>query len=153
MHQPGTSTSVLGITHVSLWSLPTSPSTKVSELVAALKTFLEDPAITSFAMDATDSPRQELRVAKLVVVDYEKIRQRDEVESAKLYTACVDWGFFYLDLSSSPSQPFLKTVEKLFGVSNQYFSKSFAEKLKDTREDMDVFNICGYKTSRSHAQN
>ncbi|KAI6781121.1 2OG-Fe(II) oxygenase family oxidoreductase [Emericellopsis cladophorae] len=57
-----------------------------------------------------NSPRQELRVARLIVVDYDKIRQRDEVESARLCTVCVEWGCFYSNLSSRPSQPLLESM-------------------------------------------
>lgn len=80
----------------------------------------------------------------LVVVDHHKLWQGDAIEAAKLYSACVDRGFFYLDLENGSSDSTLQNVDQLFQVTKEYFAMPLDQKMKDTRSEIDVFHICGY---------
>jgi isopenicillin N synthase-like dioxygenase len=82
-------------------------------------------------------------VANLTVVSYEKLLSNDQDESSRLLSACREWGFFYLDLTSTESASYLRTVNELSGVSKEYFAQPLDYKLKDTREEWSLFNICG----------
>ena len=89
-------------------------------------------------------PGSATQIADLTVIQYEKLLRKDAAEAALLFSACADWGFFYLDLGGFSGEGYRKTVDDLFGVSKTYFAKPIEEKLKDTMdEDMQVFNICG----------
>ncbi|KAM0667278.1 hypothetical protein ACQRIU_005133 [Beauveria bassiana] len=83
-------------------------------------------------------------VANLVVIIYDRLQRRDADEAARLHLACVEWGFFYLDLGDG-GREMLKTVDELLPIAREYFAKPFEEKLKDTHENEDIFHICGYK--------
>ena len=98
------------------------------------------------ASSSTLSPNEqgsEYGVADLTVISYDKILRKDAAEAALLFSACVDWGFFYLDLASNITEDYRQTVHSLFGVAKEYFAKPLEEKLKDTKKDIDAFNICG----------
>jgi isopenicillin N synthase-like dioxygenase len=82
-------------------------------------------------------------VTDLVIVNYDKLRLTDATETANLYSACAELGFFFLELGDR-MEVMLQTVDELFGVTKEYFAKSLEEKLKDTRTETDVFHICGY---------
>ncbi|KAK7733977.1 hypothetical protein SLS53_007972 [Cytospora paraplurivora] len=62
----------------------------------------------------------EYPVTDLVVVNYNKLQQKDAVEAANMYSACVEQGFFYLDLGDSKSDVILQTVNELFEVTKDY---------------------------------
>ncbi|KAK3309422.1 2OG-Fe(II) oxygenase family oxidoreductase [Chaetomium strumarium] len=97
---------------------------------------------------ATSTPEasvKEARVANIAVVSYEKLLAKDPAEVAKLYEACAHWGFFYLDLDGDQTKEYLDNVGALFGAAKEYFAKPLEEKLKDTRKEIPVYNICGYK--------
>lgn len=82
-------------------------------------------------------------VTDLVIVNYDKLRLNDATETANLYSACSELGFFFLELGNK-TEGMLQTVDELFGVTKEYFAKSIEEKLKDTRTETDLFHICGY---------
>jgi isopenicillin N synthase-like dioxygenase len=82
--------------------------------------------------------------ADLTVVNYQRLLSGDEDEELAMYTASSKWGFFYLDLGDFEDPKYLEIVRELFDASKTYFEKSLVEKLKDTRSEPDVFNICGY---------
>ncbi len=92
----------------------------------------------------SSAPGSDDKIADLTVISYEKLLRKDVTEAALLLSACAEWGFFYLDLGGGNGESYRQTVDKLFGVSKNYFAKPIEEKLKDTMdEDMEVFNICG----------
>jgi len=88
---------------------------------------------------------QDYPITDLLVVNYDNLQLKDATEAANMYLACIERGFFYLDLGDSRSNSMLQTVDELFKVTNEYFAKTLEEKSKDTRTETDVFNICGYK--------
>lgn len=83
--------------------------------------------------------------ANLAFISYEKLFHNDPEESAKLFAACTEWGFFYLDLSSDTAKAYRATSVELHDVAVQYFEKPLLEKMRDTNDDWGTFNICGYK--------
>lgn len=82
-------------------------------------------------------------VANIAVVNFEKLLAKDASEVDKLFTACADWGFFYLDLEGDHTKEYLENVSGLFSAAKEYFGQPLEEKLKDTRKDIAVYNICG----------
>jgi isopenicillin N synthase-like dioxygenase len=82
-------------------------------------------------------------LADLSVISYEKLLRKDPTEASNLLSACVKWGFFYLDLSSLTAENYRNLVSSLNRVSQKYFSRPLEEKLKDSNEEWGVFNICG----------
>jgi isopenicillin N synthase-like dioxygenase len=82
-------------------------------------------------------------VTDLVIVNYDKLRLKDDTEIANLYSACTELGFFFLELGDRTGG-MLQTTDELFRVTKEYFAKSLEEKLKDTRSETEVFHICGY---------
>lgn len=89
------------------------------------------------------APDNEYQLADLTVISYEKLLSKDATEAARLHSACAEWGFFYLDIGGSKSEHYRETVDTLFGIGKEYFAKPLEEKLKDTRKEIDVYNICG----------
>lgn len=95
---------------------------------------------------ATSTPvasDKEPQVANIALIAYEKLLAKDPAEIAKLYEACAHWGFFYLDLDGNQTKEYLDNVGALFGAAKEYFAKPLEEKLKDTRKEIPVYNICG----------
>jgi len=82
-------------------------------------------------------------LAKLAVLNYEKLVKKDPAEASKLLFACAKIGFFYLDLSSVTAEKYRNLVSALNRESQEYFSRPLKEKLKDMNSDWEVFNICG----------
>ncbi|KAI8258385.1 2OG-Fe(II) oxygenase family oxidoreductase [Colletotrichum sp. SAR11_239] len=81
-------------------------------------------------------------IADLVVLSYEGLLRGDDDESAKLLSACAEWGFFYLDLGPG-GQEILETVDQLFSVAKEYFARPLEEKLRDSHDDEGILKICG----------
>jgi len=96
-------------------------------------------------MSSTTSnlPEREYQIADLAVISYEKLLRKNPAEMTSLLSACVNWGFFYLDLGGSNTENYLETMNALFGVSKEYFARPLEEKLKDTKQEVSVYNICG----------
>jgi isopenicillin N synthase-like dioxygenase len=84
------------------------------------------------------------KVANLSVVSYQKLLSKDFAEAQILLHSCTEQGFFYLDLGSVDMKGYLKLKDSLFDVAKEYFSRSLEEKLQDSRDEIGVFNICGY---------
>jgi len=84
-------------------------------------------------------------IASLAIINYQKLLLGNESEILAMYSASTQWGFFYLSLEDIEDEDYLEHVQRLFGVSKEYFEKPPTEKLKDTWTEPEVFNICGYK--------
>ncbi|OIW26948.1 2OG-Fe(II) oxygenase family oxidoreductase [Coniochaeta ligniaria NRRL 30616] len=84
-------------------------------------------------------------VTNLAVINFENLLLKDAAEVETLYSACEKWGFFYLDLSGDAAKEYLQNVANLFSAAKEYFAKPLDEKLRDTRKELDIYNICGYK--------
>ena len=89
------------------------------------------------------TPGNEDQLADLTVISYEKLLSKDASEAALFHSACAEWGFFYLDFGGGKPQHYRETVDTLFGIGKEYFARPLEEKLKDTRKEIDVYNICG----------
>ncbi|KAF3267442.1 hypothetical protein TWF217_000498 [Orbilia oligospora] len=75
----------------------------------------------------------EIDVAPLETVSLRLLLRDDEGERAKLYSAARSLGFFYLDMSDS--KPYLADVEQLYSITEEYFTQSEENLLKDFRMD------------------
>jgi isopenicillin N synthase-like dioxygenase len=96
--------------------------------------------------EATPTPAasdKEPQVADIAVISYEKLLAKDPAEVLKLYEASTHWGFFYLDLDGHQTREYLDNVGALFEAAKEYFARPLEEKLKDTRKEIPVYNICG----------
>ena len=98
-------------------------------------------------VSCTNGIGKNYEMADLEVVSYQRLRGKDEIESAKLFNACTESGFFYLDLADPKDKPYCKTVEASFALSKEYFTRPLEEKLNDKREELSALNVCGYVTS------
>ena len=83
-------------------------------------------------------------IANLSVISYEKLLKGDAEEASNLLSACSEWGFFYLDLTSDVAESYRTNANTFREIAIQYFSKPLEDKLKDKNEDWGTFNICGY---------
>lgn len=93
---------------------------------------------------ANASPAGGDEVADLITISFAKLEARDQDEEARLLEACTKWGFFYLDVGQAKPLGYLKAVDDLFELSKEYFARPLDEKKRDTPDDFDTFNICGY---------
>ncbi|KAK6335012.1 hypothetical protein TWF718_010454 [Orbilia javanica] len=83
-------------------------------------------------------------VAPLETISLELLLRGDERERMKLYAAAGSLGFFYLDVSDSEKH--LTDVERLYSITENYFTQPEQELLKDIREN-DEFR--GYKGGKN----
>ncbi|KAK6511611.1 hypothetical protein TWF481_000526 [Arthrobotrys musiformis] len=82
----------------------------------------------------------EIDVAPLETISLQLLLQNNEGERTKLYSAANSLGFFYLDVTES--KEYLSDVEKLYSITEKYFSQSQEDLLKDFHKE-DEFR--GYK--------
>ena len=69
--------------------------------------------------------------APLVRISVRKLLSSDRDESYRLFKACKDLGFFYLDLRSvEEGEALLREAEVLFEVGEKVFNLSLEEKSK-----------------------
>ncbi|KAI0418526.1 2OG-Fe(II) oxygenase family oxidoreductase [Xylaria grammica] len=101
--------------------------------------------MSSTNVDASKPPGNKYKVADIALIKYDRLLQKDPEEVARLFSACADWGFFYLDLRGDGTKGYIQKVDDLFAASRAYFAQPLEEKLKDTSEDIDIYNICGFK--------
>lgn len=95
------------------------------------------------AATITNAIDKEYCIADLAVINYSKLQRKDPAEAAKLYSACADWGFFYLDLDGDETRDYFQNLAALFAASKAYFAKPIKEKMKDKREEISIYNTCG----------
>ena len=69
--------------------------------------------------------------APLVRISLSLLLSHDPTESHRLFTACKDLGFFYLDLrSTTPGESLVEDADALFDLNEQFFNLPLDEKLK-----------------------
>lgn len=85
-----------------------------------------------------------VQTAPLLRLSLEKLLSHDEVEIQRLFQACVEIGFFYLNLEDSKTgSSLLKDADHLFQVGEKLFDLDLDEKKKyDFTEQKSYF---GYK--------
>src|SRR4051812_18632873 len=104
-----------------------------------------DLTLAHLEMRSTHAPSLTAMLANLAVISFEKLASDDDTENNKLLHACSTWGFFYLDFGPDRSRPYQSATSHLFDFAKQYFAQPLEDKMKDTNEDWEVFNLCGYK--------
>ena len=87
--------------------------------------------------------------APLLRISLLKLLSHDALESHRLFTACKDLGFFYLDLrSTTPGDSLLADANALFDVNEQFFNLPLDEKMKyDFSNQKSYFGYKGYGTA------
>ncbi|KAK1569426.1 uncharacterized protein LY79DRAFT_674680 [Colletotrichum navitas] len=83
-------------------------------------------------------------IANLSVISMQKLLSDDAEEASKLFSACSEWGFFCLDLDSIATEPYRASAGHLQDFAVQYFNRPLEEKMQDTNDAWETFNICGY---------
>lgn len=69
--------------------------------------------------------------APLLRISLQKLLNNDELESGRLFTACKDLGFFYLDLrNTSEGKTILRLADELFNLGNDLYDLNLEEKEK-----------------------
>ncbi|GAP87175.1 putative 2og-fe oxygenase family protein [Rosellinia necatrix] len=101
--------------------------------------------MSAIHVNAADPAGGSSKVAPISLISYDKLLKKDAAEAARLFTACADWGFFYLDLAGANSNGYIENIDRLFDGSKAYFAQTTEEKMQDTRKEIDVYNICGFK--------
>lgn len=106
-------------------------------------------------MSQTESTRFEApvpgEIANLSIISFQKLLNEDAEEASKLFSACSKWGFFYLDLASDESEPYRASAGRLQDFAVQYFHRPLEEKMQDTNDAWETFNICGYVIMPIHS--
>lgn len=110
---------------------------------------LEFPDLPPFPEDVTSAP--------LLRISLDRLRSGDEAEVDRLWKACCELGFFYLDLrataggikdAKSPeidTQKLLSTVDDLFKVGDDLLDLPVSEKIKyDFKAKGSYFGYKGY---------
>lgn len=88
-------------------------------------------------------------VADLSVISFQKLLDDDAEEASKLLSASSGWGFFYLDLTSITTALYKESAGHLQDFAVQYFGLDLEEKIQDTHQTWETFNICGYVRQNS----
>lgn len=85
-----------------------------------------------------------VQTAPLLRLSLEKLLANDQAETQRLFQACKEIGFFYLNLEGSETgSSLLKDADKLFQVGENLFDLDLAEKQKyDFSQQKSYF---GYK--------
>lgn len=83
-------------------------------------------------------------IANLSVISFQKLLDNDTEEASRLFSACSEWGFFCLDLASDEIEPYKASAARLQDFAVQYFQRPLEEKMQDTNDAWETFNICGY---------
>ncbi len=98
-------------------------------------------------MARTESARSEAfipgDIADLRVINFHKLLNDDTQEASKLFSACSEWGFFYLDLASDGVESYRTSVNRLQHFAVEYFHRPLEEKMQDVNQAWETFNICG----------
>ena len=90
--------------------------------------------------------------APLLRISLKKLLDSDSEELRRLWSACTELGFFYLDLRNARNDGgtldgdnYVQEADRLFGVSEEFFSLPLDEKVKyDFKDQGSYFGYKGY---------
>src|ERR1700722_20180523 len=93
----------------------------------------------------TEEPRAPVDLANLKTIHYDKLFSGCSKETSRLLSACAQYGFFYLDLSSGAlrEEKYLDVVDGIFEVSKEYLARPLEAKLKDIIVANGTSDTCG----------
>lgn len=78
---------------------------------------------------------KDVTIAPLATIDLARLIKRDEGEIAKLLSACVTHGFFYLDLQTSEQgRQIVSDEQGVLGFMREYFNQPHEVKMLDDRK-------------------
>ncbi|KAK0513435.1 hypothetical protein JMJ35_004421 [Cladonia borealis] len=102
---------------------------------------LNKPTLPPFPTTIPTAPLHRISLSKLL--------SHDPRESSRLFTACKDLGFFYLDLrSTTPGDSLLADAAALFDVGEDFFNLPLEEKMKyDFSGQKSYFGYKGFGTA------
>ncbi|KAI9805949.1 MAG: hypothetical protein M1825_000563 [Sarcosagium campestre] len=84
-------------------------------------------------------------VASLATISLERLRAGDQNEAKKLFEACKNSGFFYLDLQTSNDNGILKTINDMFALDKDLYDLDDEEKIKYDVDKLSKLKLNGYK--------
>ena len=78
---------------------------------------------------------KDVTIAPLATIDLARLIERDGAEIAKLLSACVTHGFFYLDLQTSEQgRQIVSDEQGLLRFMREYFNQPHEVKMLDDRQ-------------------
>ena len=83
-------------------------------------------------------------VADLNTIHLGQLQAGNAEQSAKLFRACKEHGFFYLDLQHPDNNTFLKSIDNLFALSEEFFDLDIEEKLAYDVDKLSEMKVNGY---------
>lgn len=72
----------------------------------------------------------QIGAARLEAVNLTRLRRRDDLELSKLFRACQNDGFFYLDLANGSSEQMLHDWKAMLPLMRNWFDRPLADKMK-----------------------
>jgi isopenicillin N synthase-like dioxygenase len=86
---------------------------------------------------AHENNSQNIRLARLPVIELDKLLAGNDSEIANLVDICKSLGFFYLNLNSnSPGRSLLENSRSAFQFMEEYFDQPLETKLQDIRQSV-----------------
>jgi isopenicillin N synthase-like dioxygenase len=76
----------------------------------------------------------------LETISLQKLQNSDPAEHSRMFEACKDWGFFYLELPGAPhGEVIARDADNVARVAEQIFALPVEEKLKYSLTGKDLF--------------
>ena len=95
-----------------------------------------------------DTLTNELRIAELKTISFERLREGDDVEVAKLFETCCKDGIFYLDMLGT--QPNIsETVDDIFALERELFDMPEDELMQYDIDKISPRKLNGFAASTS----
>ena len=87
-------------------------------------------------------------VAQLLTIHIGRLCEGDAEESAKLFKAACENGFFYLDFKDSHFVEMLDAASNVFSLAEELFNLTGEEKLRYDIDKLSKLKLNGYVASR-----
>ena len=99
------------------------------------------PAVDELPADLVPAPMQ--------TINLELLRSGDEAEAKRLFHACVDFGFFYLDLREMSEGKFVETIDRMFELDEELYALPDEEKILYDVDKLGKLKINGWAAARA----
>ena len=97
--------------------------------------------VYSCAME--DGDASELLIAQVAIIDLRALRDHDTDQQSRLFRACCDDGFFYLDMTGSAND-LGSAVEKIYRLEIELFSLPESELLRYDIDKLSSTKLNGF---------
>lgn len=74
------------------------------------------------------SPSNNKQTTRLEVINYERLKAKDNTEIQKLIHVCSDVGIFFLDLRAPSARDILQDLHSINGAQLRFFAQNFEVK-------------------------